>query len=260
MAQIPLGALTTLNLSTQLDPMFTELYGVVLGLSYSAGTITLAPTSPVTSFTGLNVSNNNTTTVATSAIHIGYSASSFYGYQLANINNPTATSAGNFKLQRGTSTTWVDVLSSDNAGNISAGVDNTQTLGTAVLRWSVIYAGTGTINTSDARSKTAIQPLSPAELAAAKALSAEVGTFRFLDAVAAKGADARQHAGMTVQRAMQILQAQGLDPMRYAFICRDAWPASDDTPAGDRYGFRTDELLLFIARGFDARLAALETA
>ena len=28
--------------------------------------------------------------------------------------------------------------------------------------------------------------------------------------------------------------------------------------AGDAYGFRTDQLLLFIARGFDARLTALE--
>lgn len=31
-------------------------------------------------------------------------------------------------------------------------------------------------------------------------------------------------------------------------------------PAGDRYSFRHDELLLFIARGFAARLDALESA
>jgi hypothetical protein len=35
-------------------------------------------------------------------------------------------------------------------------VDNTYSNGTAANRWSVIYAGTGTINTSDARSKQQI--------------------------------------------------------------------------------------------------------
>lgn len=73
--------------------------------------------------------------------------------------------------------------------------------------------------------------------------------------------------------------------MRYGFICYDQWPeikeewatvpavVGDDgeilepevqelvqpyQAAGDRYSFRMDELALFIARGFDARLSALE--
>jgi hypothetical protein len=78
------------------------------------------------------------------------------------------------------------------------------------------------------------------------------------------------------------MQSHGLDPMRYGFICYDAWPETaeiihswpaqnavlDDArnvvtpaieagskvmqpyrPAGDRYSFRTDELNLWIARG-----------
>jgi len=82
--------------------------------------------------------------------------------------------------------------------------------------------------------------------------------------------------------------------MRYGFICYDEWPEvrtparfeerSEDTgildsdgqpilrffdvevqpekvtPSGDRFSFRPDELLMFIARGFEARLAALEAA
>jgi len=77
-----------------------------------------------------------------------------------------------------------------------------------------------------------------------------------------------------VQRAMQIMVTCGLDPLRYGFICHDAWPdqLGDEfdehgtptgrqvvtKPAGDLYSFRSDELALFLARGFDARLAALE--
>lgn len=149
---------------------------------------------------------------------------------------------------------------SGNTGAVTPGADNAQPLGAGGLRFSVLYAGSGSINTSDAREKTAVQPLTAAELAAAKALAGEIGTYRFLAAIAAKGSAARHHAGLTVQRAIEVLQSHGLDPMRYGFICRDEWPAKGAAPAGDRYSFRPDELLLFLARGIDARLAALEAA
>lgn len=176
-------------------------------------------------------------------------------------------------------------------GHVSAGADNTQTFGTAVKRWSTFYAGTGSINTSDGREKTAVLPLTAAEIAAARDLAREIGTFQFLDAVALKGPAARQHVGMTVQRAIEIMAGHGLDPLRYGFVCHDAWPEAhiqhaaemrehptlveadgrplmvevraawvEVVPAGDRYGFRADELLAFIARGFEARLSALEAA
>ncbi|WP_246153890.1 DUF2793 domain-containing protein [Methylobacterium oryzihabitans] len=166
--------------------------------------------------------------------------------------------------------------------------DNARALGGATSRWSQLYAGTGTISTSDAREKTAVAPLTPAELAAAADLAREVGAFRFLSAIDAKGAGARHHVGLTVQRAMAILTGHGLDPFAYAFVCRDAWPASPGRPeiseevldedgaptgetrvvqeaeparpAGERLGFRADELALFLIRGQEARLAALEAA
>lgn len=146
----------------------------------------------------------------------------------------------------------------DTSGALRPGGDTAFSLGASAARWSVVFSATGTINTSDAREKTSMHPLSAAEIAAAKQLASEIGSFQFLDAVAAKGMAARLHIGMTVQRAIEVMQAHGLDPMAYGFICYDAWPADGDQPAGDRYGFRTDELLLFVARGFDARLQALE--
>jgi hypothetical protein len=145
------------------------------------------------------------------------------------------------------------------AGSIAAGGDNTQTFGTAAKRWSTIFAGTSTINTSDAREKTEVGALTPNELAAASALAREIGTFKFLAAVQEKGEDtARSHIGMTVQRAMEIMRAHELEPSAYAFICHDAWDAEGDQPAGDRYGFRMDQLLAFVAAGMEARMTAIE--
>lgn len=164
-------------------------------------------------------------------------------------------------------------------GVIYPASDNTNSCGTGSNRWSVIYAATGTINTSDARDKTSVTPLTVNEIAASKDLMQYIGTFQYLDAIQAKADGARIHIGMTVQQAMTVMQNHGLDPTQYGFICYDAWPQStiitqaaiyDDqgnivtpevtvtTPAGDKYGFRTDELLFFLARGLDARLSAIE--
>lgn len=164
-------------------------------------------------------------------------------------------------------------------GAMVPGSDNAQTCGSASLRWSTVYAGTGTINTSDARDKTAVMPLATNELACALAMGREIGWFRFTDAIAAKGDKARQHVGMTVQRAIEIMQQYGLDPFRWGFICHDEWGPLDRIededgtvvqearPAGDRYSFREGELHGFILRGLaqrqeaiEARLAALESA
>ncbi len=175
-------------------------------------------------------------------------------------------------------------------GNTTPGADNTQTFGSASKRWSTIYSGTGTINTSDAREKTGVVPFTPAEIAAAKQLVAEIGIFQFLSAVQDKGESARSHIGLTVQCAIKIMGDNGLDPYKYGFICYDEWPEkiinhgaeyepvesgildalgsvvekmlrpawTETIPGGNRYSFRTDELLLFMARGFEARLANLE--
>ncbi len=243
----------------------------------------------------------------------GNAATLYLGAKHASV----ATAMGAIRLQGGTegsdyasfatlatmngAGTMTDRLRVDSAGVVRPAADNTQTLGSASYRWSTVYAGTGTINTSDARTKQDIRDLAAQEIAAARQLAAEVGTYRFIAAVEAKGAAARQHIGLTVQRAIQIMEAHGLDPLAYGFICFDAWaeraiehpaqsheeetglfdaqgrPAlrtvidaeawTETIPAGDTYGFRSDELLLFIARGLaagqadlEARVAALESA
>ncbi|KQT78502.1 DUF2793 domain-containing protein [Methylobacterium sp. Leaf466] len=144
--------------------------------------------------------------------------------------------------------------------------DNTLNLGGPANRYATLYAATGAINTSDAREKSPLAPLSAAEIAASVALGRRIGTFRFLEAVRRKGAAARLHVGLTVQEAIGVLEAHGLDPFAFGFICHDVLDpdpeasAGTGAGAGDRYGFRSDELLLFLARGFEARLTALEAA
>lgn len=186
-----------------------------------------------------------------------------------------------------------DVVNWDVAGNFASTFDNARSCGRAGSRWSVVYAGTGTINTSDADDKTPVRVLSENELAAAKVLAREIGVYQWLAMVAEKGeANARLHVGMTVQRAIAVMESFGLNAMRYGFICYDEWagqeeiteevpaieaeydeetgmvrvPAQDGytrvlqeaRSAGKCYSFRTDQLLLFVAAGFEARLAALE--
>src|SRR5690606_15768266 len=122
------------------------------------------------------------------------------------------------------------------SGQVYGATNGGQSLGAAAVRWSEVFAVNGTINTSDAREKTEVAPLSAAEIAAARDLAREIGTFQWLASVAEKGADkARRHVGLTVQRAIEIMESHGLDPMRYGFICYDEWEASVDWDAGDRY-------------------------
>jgi hypothetical protein len=144
------------------------------------------------------------------------------------------------------------------AGLIRPTVDNNQSNGTASFRWSVVYAATGTINTSDERDKQDIAVLDAAEKRVATALKGLVKKFRFKDAVQAKGADARIHVGVVAQEVADAFTAEGLDATQYGLLCYDEWDAAAEVRdkegavfqpariAGNRYGIRYEELLAFI--------------
>ena len=116
--------------------------------------------------------------------------------------------------------------------------DNGDTCGSAALRWSVVYAGTGTINTSDEREKQQIADLDAAELRVALAIKGMVKKFKFNDAVAAKGDNARIHVGVIAQDVRGAFIAEGLDPTQYGLFCYDAWPEIDRSNESLRRGFR----------------------
>ncbi|WP_428719146.1 tail fiber domain-containing protein [Undibacterium curvum] len=117
------------------------------------------------------------------------------------------------------------------SGMVSAGgvirhaTDNAWAFGDPTHRATQVYCAAGVINTSDAREKTPVSPLQPAAIAAAQQLLGEIGLYQWLAAVQDKGADARYHIGMTVQRAIEIMRSHGLEPMRYGFVCYDKWDA-----------------------------------
>lgn len=98
--------------------------------------------------------------------------------------------------------------------------DNTYTLGASSFRWSVVYAATGTINTSDAATKRIIGQVPDAMLDAVG--DVEILIYQYLDAIAEKGQDgAREHTGVTAQALRDALTAHGLDPHKCAAFCAD---------------------------------------
>lgn len=124
--------------------------------------------------------------------------------------------------------------------------DNALTLGTSSFRWSVVYAGTGTINTSDKRAKSwQRSALTESEIAAGDRIVGELGYYQFLDAIAEKGVEnARWHFGAQAQDVVRIFAEEGvedIDPalldiepdvfvpevdrpsMRQAFLTFDTW-------------------------------------
>jgi hypothetical protein len=103
------------------------------------------------------------------------------------------------------------------------GADNSMTLGASGARWSVVWAATGTINTSDANSKQDIADLDDAEKRVATRIKGLFKKFRLKDAVAEKGDAARIHVGVIAQEVRDAFTAEGLDANRYALFCSDTW-------------------------------------
>ena len=136
--------------------------------------------------------------------------------------------------------------------------DNTKSCGNGSFRWSVVYAGTGTINTSDEREKQDIAELEAAEKRVAVSLKGLLKKFKFKDAVNIKGDAARIHVGVIAQDVIAAFAAEGLDATRYGLLCHDYFDAADaqldddgnvtvhPRDAGDRYGVRYEELFAFI--------------
>lgn len=153
------------------------------------------------------------------------------------------------------------------------GADNTYKLGTASFRWSEVFAGNGTINTSDEREKQDIAFLNDAEKRVALVLKGLIKKFRFKDSVASKGVAARTHIGVVAQEVKAAFESEGLDPFAYGILCYDEWEETQEPivelqdfidektgetsqrhvvvstktiPAGNRYGIRYEQMFAFI--------------
>jgi hypothetical protein len=118
--------------------------------------------------------------------------------------------------------------------------DGAMTCGASTFRWSTVYATTGTINTSDANQKEQIVDLTEAEMAVARRIKGLFKTFKFKDAVAAKGTGARKHVGVIAQDVQAAFAAEGLNAEEYGIFC------SDVVDGGVQLGVRYEELLAFV--------------
>lgn len=123
--------------------------------------------------------------------------------------------------------------------------DNTRALGTASFRYSVVYAATGTINTSDGTEKQQVRELSETERLVAQRVKKLIRAFKWNDAVAAKGDDARTHFGVIAQDVQAAFAAEGLNANDYGLFCSDTWTTLDGV-SQTRLGVRYDELLAFV--------------
>ena len=152
-------------------------------------------------------------------------------------------------------------LALKSAGTLYPVVDNTADLGRSANRWATVYAATGAINTSDARDKQQVRDLSAAERAVAARIKPLIRAFKFNDAVEQKGSAARVHFGVMAQDVRAAFEAEGLQAEDYGVFCYDEWPEELEVvdqngrvvqahrPAGNRYGIRYDELLMFMLSG-----------
>lgn len=110
----------------------------------------------------------------------------------------------------------------ENTGALIPMADNAYTLGRVAFRWSTVYAGTGTINTSDETLKTRLD-IELAEKEAALEIKKDIWKFKFKDADESKNGNGRIHFGVGAQSVGEILRKHGLDPESYAFFCYDEW-------------------------------------
>jgi hypothetical protein len=219
----------------------------------------------------------------------GFTFLSIAGGAYAQFTNPAKWEGGNLPFGIRVLTTgdngsgawdyygsWAITLTSGQpvtiAANLLPGGDNVYRLGQGNFRFTEVFAASPAINTSDAREKTQVVDLTEAEAQAAVALIKEIGVFQFLAAIEAKGPEnARLHIGLTVQRAMEIMQSYGLNPTAYSFICYDEWQAQDAivsegtehlapvtikpaVEAGNIFGLRHVELILFMLAGLAKHL------
>lgn len=111
-------------------------------------------------------------------------------------------------------------LSLDGA-SLRTGTDNSRSLGDAATRFSVLYAASGSINTSDVRTKQQVSVI-PEDWLDAWGSVRHV-RFKFNDAVSEKGDHARWHVGYVAQEIGDAFAAHGLDATAIGLLCHDEW-------------------------------------
>ena len=105
----------------------------------------------------------------------------------------------------------------------TAALDNTLDIGASGARFDDVFATNGTIQTSDRNEKQDIEELNDAEQRVAVVAKGLMRKFRWRDAVAEKGDNARTHFGIIAQDLQDAFTAEGLDAGDYAMFTSNTW-------------------------------------
>lgn len=164
----------------------------------------------------------------------GGATGSFYGFVTTDANGTYLGTTGDtgLKFVSGNEVRLQIKPAAVSQRALTPGNDNSTPLGDIVNRWSTVFAGTGSINTSDGREKS--QPVTASELS--KSMAADenaildawgdvsIIAFQWLNSIKEKGqADARWHFGVIAQQVKEAFESKGIDGTRLGLLCYDEW-------------------------------------
>jgi hypothetical protein len=172
-----------------------------------------------------NTGNIGTSRGSALQVNVGYEADGVTPHPVARYaarSGANASVVGEMQsdLWNPATSTWETKLLVQSAA-VLPGADNAIDLGSGPRRFRQIFGATPTINTSDERAKADILPIDDALLDAWA--DVEWRQFRMVDAIEAKGDEARIHTGVIAQQVRDALLAHGIDGTRYGLLCFDRW-------------------------------------
>lgn len=140
----------------------------------------------------------------------------------ATASNTTHKTRISLQYYDGATSTFIDGWEvRGDLSDLVPGTDNLVDLGDASKRFKEIFAGNATINTSDEREKEQIGEI-PDEWLDAWG-DVQWSRFKWKDAVAEKGDEARWHVGVIAQQVRDAFAARGLDAAEIGVLCYDEW-------------------------------------
>lgn len=144
-------------------------------------------------------------------------------------------------------------------GHLSTGgmvkplADNVHSLGAAASRWSAVYAGTGVIQTSDARAKTDITD-EPLGLDFIRRLRPR--QFKYAEAGRQDDKGQKPHHGLIAQEVKQVLDELGVD--HAGFVAESALDDKGHDAGELYYGIRYNEFISHLIKAVQELSAKVE--
>jgi hypothetical protein len=185
--------------------------------------------------------NPSTNSIAASTFIGGFSGNALNSTSSAGLSLAAFNTSDNINFQFPANTSVYQMTS----GFFAPVVDNTRGLGQLSRRWSTVFAGTATINTSDANLKQDVSEIPDEWLDAWEEIN--YVKYKFKDAVDQKGlSGARWHVGLIAQDIYEKFNSRGLDAFEIGMLCYDKWDEYVDVngtivPSGEIWSIRPDE-------------------